>query len=311
MTFLLLEPLHPDATLELEAAANVRLAAGPAEALAIAAAEQVEAIVTRARALVGAELMDACGASLRAVARAGSGLDSIDVDAARARDLAVVSAPGVNARATAEHALALALASTRRVIELDRAVRAGEWASARERRPTVELCGRTLGVVGLGAAGRALAELGTALGMRVLYWSRASRDDRFVYRPLDELLGCADVVSLHVALNDGTRRLIGAPELATMKPTAHLVNVARGGVVDEDAVAAALHAGRLAGYASDVLAAEPPPPGHPLLAAPLTVLTPHTAALGERTYREVSLYCVRNLVALLRGGEVDPAALAA
>jgi len=309
MTFLLLESLHPDATRELESAATVKLATGSDDALAIGRAEPVEAIIGRALEFVGAELMDACAPTLRAVARAGSGMDTIDVEAARTRGLALVSAPGVNARATAEHALMLALASARQVVELDRAVRVGEWRSARERWPTYELHGRTLGVVGLGEAGRRTAELGAGLGMRVVYWSRSSRDGRFELQELGDLLRCADVVTVHLAVSEETVGLIGPAELAEMRPTAHLVNVARGKIVDEHAVAVALREGRLGGYATDVLTCEPPNLGHPLLTAPRTVITPHSAALGERTYREVCLYCVRNLLALLHGGEVDPAAL--
>lgn len=238
MAILLLESIHPSALAILEERRDVHRAADRREALSAVAADDVEAIVTGGKQRIDAELMDAAGPAMRVVARCGAGLDTIDLDEARRRDLRVVYAPGVNANATAEHALALMLAAGRQVVDLDRAVREGRWAE-RDGYQGVELQGARLAVIGLDATGTRLAELGAALGMEASYWSASSRDARFEYGALDAVLAQADVVSLDVALADATRGMIGVERLRLMKPTAILVNTARGALVDEDAVAAA------------------------------------------------------------------------
>ncbi|MBC8074498.1 MAG: phosphoglycerate dehydrogenase, partial [Chloroflexales bacterium] len=182
------------------------------------------------------------------------------------------------------------------------AVHAGRWAE-RNQYLGAELRGKTLGILGLGDIGRRVAELATALGMHVVYWSRASSDARYQALALPELLAKADVISLHAALTPATHHLIGAAELEQLKPHAILINTARGGLIDQDALREALARGRLGYFAADVLDPEPPEPGDPLLTSERTLITPHTAALTDQTYRAMCLSTAGNVLAILRGEE--------
>jgi len=240
---------------------------------------------------------------LRVISSCSVGLDHVDLAAATARHIPVGHTPGVLTDTTAELAIALLLNAARRVTEADRFVRAGQW---REWSPDLllgrDLAGSTLGVIGLGAIGRAVSARAHGLGMRVLGWNRTPRpvpDVELV--PLPELLAAADFVSVHVALAPGTAGLLDAAALARMRPGAVLVNVARGGIVDETALAAALASGRLGAAALDVFATEPLPPTSPLLAAPNLVLTPHIGSASVRTRVRMADLAVDNLLAGLRG----------
>lgn len=243
-----------------------------------------------------------------AVSRAGAGLDTVDLDAARELGIAVIFAPGLNAQTTAEHAIMLMLMAARRAAYLDAQVKAGNW-HVRNDYAGIELNGKTLGVVGLGNIGARVAWIGQALGMQVIYWSRQKRDARFAYRALDNLLREADVISLHIALSEETRGLIGARELALMKPGAILVNTARGALIDQHALVEALCEGRLGAFAADVLVQQPPASDDPLLRCERVTLTPHVAGLTDRTYREVCLFCARNVLAVLQGHPPDARSL--
>jgi D-3-phosphoglycerate dehydrogenase len=300
MPILLLESLHPDAEALLAQHDAVVLAEGDAHALAMARQSGVTGILTRGKGRITRELMQACGPSLKAVCRAGAGLDTVDVAAAQELGVAVIFAPGRNAQTTAEHTLMLMLMAGRKAALLDANVKAGNWA-IRNGYEGVELNGKTLGVVGLGNIGARVAQLGQAFGMRVTYWSRAARDPRFEYREMDDLLRKADVISLHVALSDATVGMIGARELALTKPTAILVNTARGGLIDHAALAVALDAGRPAAFAADVLAQQSPDSNDPLLKSERVTLTPHVAGLTDRTYRDVCLFCAQNVLAVVKG----------
>ena len=272
-----LEPLHVEAMELLRRTVEVRCGVGVAVAGAAA-------IVTRGLGRVSAGTMEAAGPRLRCVARVGAGTDNIDVAAATRAGLPVFYAPDAFTEATAEHALTLMLAVARRVPFLDGRVRAGDWA-ARVGPLGLDLGGRRLGIIGLGRIGRRFAELGRALGMEVVAWSRAARDDRFPHTDLDRLLATSDVVSLHLPLSPETAGFLSRERIARMRRGAIVVNVSRGGLVDEDALGAALAAGRLRGAGLDVLAREPPPPGHALYRLPQVVLTPHSAALTEAAFR--------------------------
>jgi D-3-phosphoglycerate dehydrogenase len=263
------------AATEDELIANVRLA----HALVVAAApitRRVIASLTRAKVIV----------------RTGVGYDVIDVPAATERGIAVCSIPDYCTEEVANHALALLLAVNRRIVALDAAVRAGGWRRT-PLAPMGSLYGETAGIVGYGRIGRAMAARCRMLGMRVLaadpYTGPPDADDRLV--PLDELLAAADYVSIHCLLNDETRGLIGEPQLRRMKPTAVLVNTARGPIVDQRALVRALREGWIAAAGLDVLEREPPAPDDPLLTLPNVVLTPHTAyytdASAERLRRRV------------------------
>ncbi len=308
MAILLLETLHPEAEALLARHDRVMLAAAEPQALEIARQSEVAAILTRGKGRITRALMQACGASLKAVSRAGAGLDTVDLDAARELGIAVIFAPGLNAQTTAEHAIMLMLMAARRAAYLDAQVKAGNW-HVRNDYAGIELNGKTLGVVGLGNIGARVAWIGQALGMQVIYWSRQKRDARFAYRALDNLLREADVISLHIALSEETRGLIGARELALMKPGAILVNTARGALIDQRALAQALCEGRLGAFAADVLTQQPPASDDPLLRCKRVTLTPHVAGLTDRTYREVCLFCARNVLAVLQGQPPDARSL--
>ena len=239
---------------------------------------------------------------LALIAVFGTGTDNIDLEAASRLGIVVVNAPGANARSVAEHAIALTLAVARSVPQHDRAVRAGGWTHYEG----LELEGKTFGVVGLGNIGRHTARLAAGLGMEVLAWSPTPDEARARacgarLVALDELLRTADVVSLSLALSERTRGLIGARELALLKPTAILINTARGALVDEAALVTALRERRIFGAGLDVFAEEPLPPDSPLWTAPNLLITPHTA--GEtRAYEDRVLdLLVENLARLRRG----------
>jgi phosphoglycerate dehydrogenase-like enzyme len=240
-------------------------------------------------------------AKLKLVQKIGSGINTIAVDACSARGIAVCNLPGTNSRAVAEMTLLLMLACLRRLRELDAAVRSpGGWTRAAGLQDGFgELAGRTVGLVGYGAVPRLLAPMLVALGAKVLYWSRSASSIG-----LDALLASADIVSLHLPLAPGTERLIDAGRLAQMKPGAILVNTARGALVDETALAAALASGRLAAAGLDVFAEEPVRPEHPLLAAPNVVAAPHLAWLTQETLARSLAVALDNVQRLRRGAEL-------
>ncbi len=218
-------------------------------------------------------VFEACPA-LRLISLWGTGTDNVDLEAAARRGIAVTNTPEVAADSIAEHCLALMFAVARRIPAIDAATRRGEWPSA----ASVQLMGKTLGVIGLGAIGRRVARLGIAIGMRVLTWTFHPKPELgFDHHSLERVLHDSDVVSLHVRLTPETRHMIGRDELAAMKPTAILINTARGAVVDEGALVEALREGRIAGAGLDVYDTEPLPANHPLTALSNVVLTPHAA----------------------------------
>lgn len=308
MPILLLESLHADAEAILAQHDTVVLAETPALAMAAAEAGGVTSILTRGKNKITRELMQACGDSLKAVCRAGAGLDTVDVAVAKAMGIAVMYAPGKNAATTAEHTLMLMLAAARKLAVLNAHVKAGDWA-IRATYEGLELNGKTLGIIGMGNIGSRVALLAQAFGMNVIYWSRASRDERFALRELDDLLRASDVVSLHIALNEQTRGMLGIRELALMKQDALLINTARGALIDASALEAMLIEGRLGGYAADVMAQQPPDANDPLLHSERVTLTPHVAGLTDRTYREVCVFCAQNVLAVVKGEAPDATAV--
>src|SRR5918994_1206134 len=241
---------------------------------------------------------------LRLVQKIGVGVDTIDLEVARRRAVAVANMPGTNTQAVAEAALMLMLSALRNLPGLDRECRVGNgWApeqEARERRNTLgELCGRTVGLVGAGAVASRLVEPLEALGARVIYTDRRKRPDLGIERhDLAPRRGAPDVVSFPLPLTPETEGLIDRAALARMKPGAVLVNTARGGLVEEEALVEALATGQLLAAGLDVLAEEPPAPDHPLLSLDNVVLTPHVAWLTQETLTrsfEVALENVRRL----------------
>jgi glyoxylate reductase len=244
---------------------------------------------------VDAELFDAAP-RLRAVANLAVGTDNVDLDAAAARGVAVGNTPDVLTDATADLAIALLLSLARRLPEGAARVREGRWGTWQPAQDLgTDLAGATLGIVGAGRIGQAVTRRAEAFGMRVVHSSRSSGV------PLEELLEQADAVSLHAPLTTATRHLIDGAALERMKPTAYLVNTARGGVVDQAALRAALIDGGLAGAALDVTDPEPLPADDPLLDAPNLIVVPHIGSATSGTRAKMADMAVDNLLAALGG----------
>ncbi len=223
---------------------------------------------------------------LRLIQKIGVGVNTIDLDAAQQRDVAVCNMPGTNSQAVAEMTLLLMLATLRRLQHLDRATRAGDgWSRATEWQNDVgELSGKTIGLVGYGAVPRLLAPIVTAMGACVLFTSLTPKPQAVgMPRELDALLHESDIVSLHVPLTPDTTHLIDRDTIARMKPGAILINTARGALIDESALVAALTDGTLAAAGLDVFETEPAPAASPLLALDNVVATPHVAWLTRET----------------------------
>jgi (S)-sulfolactate dehydrogenase len=252
-----------------------------------------DALIVRNRTRVDAALL-AQAARLRVVGRLGVGLDNIDVAACRGRNVTVVPATGANARAVAEYVIATALVLLRGAFASTSGVAAGTWPRVALSQGR-ELAGRTIGLVGFGGIGRLTGSLARAMGMQAIGFdpnvpaaSSVWSDESTSPRSLPALLAEADVVSLHVPLAADTRHLIDAARIAAMKPDAILINTARGGVVDERALAEALRAGRIAGAALDVFEHEPLGAQSPLADCPNLLLTPHIAGVTRESNTRVS-----------------------
>lgn len=239
---------------------------------------------------------------LRMISTCSIGVDAVDLNAAAEQGVVVSNVPARTAQVVAEHALALMLAAARRLAFLTAELKAGRWNSM----DNIYLRGRTLGVIGTGAIGGETLKLARAIGMNVQAWTfhptaaRAAMLD-VAYVELDELLATSDVVSLHVKLTAASRHLIGAKELAAMKPGSLLINTARGAVVDTDALVASLRDGHLAGAALDVFDQEPLAADHPLLHCQQVVLTPHSADQNPTGRDLLNSGAVDNILAFLAG----------
>jgi D-3-phosphoglycerate dehydrogenase len=272
-------------------------------------AAQHDALLVRNQSRVDARVLAAGRAGrLAVVARAGAGLDNVDVAAATAAGIAVTYVPDASTGAVAELALGLMLALARKIVAADRATRAGAWD--RDGATGFELEGRVLGLVGCGRIGRRFGRKARALGMRLCGSDPHVAPDDPELRglelrlgSLDEVLAQSDVVSLHLPLSAETRGLLDETRLRRMKPGALLVNTARGGIVDEAALAAALRSGHLAGAALDVRPEEPPPLAStaPLAALPNVILTPHVGAFSHDAKERVLSVVCADLAALLDG----------
>lgn len=250
-----------------------------------------QALIVRSRTQVTKEVLDKAS-ELKVIGRAGVGVDNIDLDVATRRGIVVLNAPGGNTVSAAELTFSLALAMIRNIPQADASVRRGEWD--RTKFKGVELDGKTLGLVGAGRIGTEVARRARAFGMRVVvydpYLSKQRAEQHHMELvTLPDLLEESDLVSLHCPLTEETKGLIGSKELALMKKSAYLVNAARGGVVDEDALAEALAEGRLAGAALDVYAREPIDTESPLLELNNVVLSPHLGAATEEAQRSVGI----------------------
>lgn len=287
---LVTEPIHPVGVERLAREVEViNLPARPGETIEQHLPE-IDGIVVRTAKLDPARLRAA--PRLRVIGKHGVGVDNIDVDAASALGIAVVSTPGANAEAVAEHALTMMLILARQIPTASRLLREGKFDVARGLPLSTDLRGKTLGLVGLGNIGSRLAAMvRAALDMRVVAFDPYARPDRAaelgveLVPDLAPLLDAADVISLHAPLTAETRGIIGAAALARMKPTAIVINCARGGLVDEAALLAALDAGELAGAGLDVFEEEPPAPSNPLIHHEKVVATPHVAGGSKEALR--------------------------
>jgi D-3-phosphoglycerate dehydrogenase len=275
-----------------------------------AAIAPYDALVVRSQTKVDASVLEA-GGNLKVVGRAGIGLDNIDVETATRRGIMVVNAPQSNVLSAAEHTMALLLALSRNLPQAHGALRRGAWE--RERFQGVELHGKTLGIVGLGQVGRMVAQRALSFGMRLIAYDPYVSRDRArqlsveLMPDLEALLVQADFVTIHLPRTSETEGLIGRRELALMKEGARLVNTARGGLVDEDALADALRAGRLAGAALDVFETEPATK-HPLFEMENVIVTPH---LGASTFeaQDKAGVAIAEMVRLALRGEFVPFAI--
>ena len=299
---LVADPLAEDGLERLRRAGEVTVVSKLAEAELIRRIPDFDALVVRSETRVTAPVIEA-GRRLRVVGRAGVGVDNIDVPAATRRGILVVNAPRGNIVAAAEHTMALLFALARWVPQADASVKRGEWTRAKF--IGTEIRGKTLGVIGLGNVGSEVAKRAHGLEMDVVAYDpvvSVERAELFNVElvTLHDLLGRADFVSVHVPLVDSNRNLIGARELALMKPSARLVNTARGGIVDESALFEALQSGRLAAAAADVFEKEPPGE-NPLLALPNFIATPHIGASTAEAQVSVAFDVAEEVAAVLAG----------
>jgi D-3-phosphoglycerate dehydrogenase len=263
-----------------------------------------DALITRSGTAVTPELVNA-GSRLRIVGRAGVGLDNVDVDACTARGILVINAPTANIMSATEHTMAMLLAFCRNIPEAHASVKRGEWT--RSKFMGVELNGKTLGIIGLGRIGSRVAVRAQAFGMRVIAYDPYISDSAFTkvnaekIGTLGELLPQADVVTVHTPLTDETRGMIGTEEFAKIKQGAIVLNIARGGIYEEQALGDALTSGKLAGAAVDVYVEEPPGKDHPLLNAPNIILSPHIGANTLEAQDRVAVQTAEMVIEALRG----------
>jgi glyoxylate reductase len=268
-------------------------------------AQKADGLLTTIADRVDASFFDAAP-GIRIVSQLAVGYDNIDVEAACQRGVLVCNTPGVLTDATADLAFALMLAHARRLFPADRALRKGEWG---EWSPVFmlsrDLYGKTLGIVGLGNIGHALAERARGFKMPLLYWSRSRKPEAekalgAEWRELDDLMREADFISIHLALSDESRGLIDERRIGLMKPDAVLINTARGPIIDQDALYGALVSKRIGGAALDVFAEEPLDPNHPILALENVVVSPHVGSATVETRARMTDLAVDNLLAFFR-----------
>ena len=300
-SILIADPIAPEGIQILERGNRVRIdAAITADALR-EAISNYDALVVRSRTRVTAEIISAAKC-LRVIGRAGVGLDNIDVDAAKARGIAVVNAPYSVTISVAEHTLGLMLALARFIPQGNASLQRGEWT--KNKFMGIELQNKTLGIVGLGRIGSTVAPRAISMGMRVFAYdpyitrARALNFGAALIDSLPELLAASDFVSIHTPLLPTTHGLFGEAEFAQMKPNARLVCCARGGIVDEAALLRALESGRLAGAALDVFETEPPGQ-NPLFEHPRVIATPHVGAMTQEAQTKAAVEVAEQIISIL------------
>lgn len=271
------------------------------EIAALAGAVQADAILTRQGPVSAAAM--AASPRLRIVARHGVGVDDVDLDAAQARGIVVTRATGSNTRAVAEHTIAMVVALAKHLRPLGVAIAAGQWRDPQAR--VRDLAGLRLGLLGFGGIARAVAPMAQALGMQVTAFAprllQGSESGIAIAPDLPALLAGSDALSIHLPLTPATRHLIGRHALALMPPGGFVINTARGGIVDEVALAEALASGHLEGAALDVFEDEPPAPDHPLRNHPRVIVTPHVSGVTNASLIEMGVMAAECIAWALTG----------
>lgn len=275
----------------------------PNEEMLIELVGDVEAIIVRSKPKVTRKVIEAAP-KLKVIGRAGVGLDNIDIEAAKEKGIKVVNSPAASSRSVAELTIALIFAVARKIAFADRKMREGVWA--KKQSMGIELEGKTIGIVGFGRIGYNVAKIAKALGMNVLLYDPYPNEERAKevggkFVSLEELLKESDVVTIHVPLIDATYHLINEERLKLMKPTAILINAARGAVIDTDALVKALQEGWIAGAGLDVFEEEPLPKDHPLTKLDNVVLTPHIGASTVEAQMRAGVQVAEQIVEILKG----------
>jgi D-3-phosphoglycerate dehydrogenase len=302
-------PIAPEGVAIIEKAGGRITVTGayPSHEDALSALRDADAIIVRLIEFVDEEMMRASG-RLKVIAKHGVGTNDIDVSAARRLSIPVAIAAATNAQSVAEHALGLMLALAKDFSAQDRNVRSGIWDKTLYKGR--ELRGQTLGMIGFGQIGRLFAKMAAAIGMRVIAYDPQAPDGAFTdvarSRDLTELLAVSDVVSLHCPLTPETRGLVAAPQFSAMKRGAFLINTARGEIVDEAALIAALDSGALAGAGLDSFAAEPPGADNPLWRHGNIIVTPHVAGVTVDARRATSVMTAQTVIDAVTTGRVRP-----
>ena len=286
--------------LRAEADVDVRTGLKPADLVSIIG--EYNGLIVRSQTRVTSEVMEA-GYKLYVVGRAGVGVDNIDLEAATRRGIAVVNAPVGNTIAAAEHTIALLLALARNVPQANASLKAGRWE--RSTFTGVEVKGKTVGIIGLGKVGSETARRLRNFQARLLGYDpyvspEYAKNLGIELASMDDVIAQSDFLTLHIPLTDGTRNLMGEKELARVKPSVRIINVARGGLINDDALYKAIQEGRVAGAAIDVFSKEPPD-RHPLLESDNVILTPHLGASTAEAQRDVAIEVAKQVLAVLKG----------
>jgi D-3-phosphoglycerate dehydrogenase len=299
MKILVADPLHEAGIELLREAGEVKVATGLSREELLEKVKEIDALLVRSATKVTREVIENAP-NLKVIGRAGVGVDNIDLPAATERGIVVVNAPEATSITVAEHTMGLILSLARRIPAANASLKAGKWEKKKFR--GVELRGKILGVIGLGRIGMQVVQRAKAFEMKILAYDPYVSADAVKgveLVDLDELLGRSDFVTLHVPINDQTRGLIGREAIQKMKPGAYLINCARGGVVDEEALLEALRSGHLAGAGLDVFEKEPPE-GNPLLQEETVFVTPHLGASTEEAQRYASTIACEEVLRVLQ-----------
>lgn len=301
-------PIHPSWD-ELAALGELTLHPRTPVSEVVERSRDAEILLTN-KAIVNADHFTALP-NLKYVGVMATGVNIVDLAAAKAQGIPVTNVPGYSTMSVAQHVFALLFELAARSGDTNVAVKKGDWANCADFcftvAPFFEMSGKTLGIVGFGAIGQAVAKIGSALGMKILVHSRTQKESEIPLNwvSLDTLFAESDVITLHCPLTPETKHFINEANLGKMKPTAYLINTGRGPLIDEPALAEALKQGVIAGFGADVLSAEPPPADNPLLSAPNSVITPHIAWASVEARQRLMKILVNNVRAFQAGAPVN------